>query len=109
MAAERGDLLCPSGSPEWADAKLIGVVGGSATSPRVVPVAHAIGVTPELLALSGPVSPTEVFRFAATFVEKRCKNFQHGSCHVAEKIVKLLSAVSDRLPFCTIRASCRWF
>ena len=109
MAVERDALLCPSAPPDWPDAKLIGVVRGSAVAPSVIPLARAMPVTEHLVALAGTVLPTEVFRFAAPCAESRCKHFRDDSCHLATKLVRLLPRLTSGLPFCTVRSKCRWF
>jgi hypothetical protein len=103
------DLLCPSAPPDWREAKLIGVVGGSAKEPRIRPLAEPLALTPDILALSDPVTPTEVFRFAAPCASERCRHYQRGACGLAQKVVQLLPAIVDELPFCRIRADCLWF
>jgi hypothetical protein len=106
---ELGCLVCPSAPPEWAGARLIGIVGGTADTPRVTPLDRSMPVTPELLALARPVSPTELFRFSAPCASGLCQHFKENACHLATKIVQLLPVISDELPFCTICPSCRWF
>jgi hypothetical protein len=59
--------------------------------------------------LADPVMPTEVFRFAAPCLNDDCKHFQRGACHLATKVARMLSPVSDQLPTCKVRAHCRWF
>ena len=108
--AERpADLLCPSAPPEWDGAVAIGIVGGTGQAPRVTNLATALPVTPALLQLAAPVEPTEVFRFAAPCANGGCQHYRHGNCQLAAKVVDMLAPVTDRLPYCTIRASCRWF
>jgi len=102
-------LLCPSAPPDWAGARLIGIVGGTADAPHMTPLEQSISATPELLKLAEPVSPTEVFRFSAPCVGGTCQHFSDDECHLAKKIVRLLPVASHALPFCTIRAGCRWF
>ncbi|MDQ2898301.1 MAG: nitrogen fixation protein [Acidobacteriota bacterium] len=109
MDAEPEGLLCPSAPPDWLGATVIGIIGGTADTPRVTPLEQPLIVTSELLALSEPVLPTEVFRFAAPCSARTCQHFQDGACHLAQKIVQLLPGVDDQLPFCTIRTNCRWF
>jgi hypothetical protein len=68
-----------------------------------------MAVTQALLDLAGPVSPTEVFRFAATCRTSACTHFQGGACQLAARSVEILSEVSVALPHCAIRPACRWF
>lgn len=101
--------LCPSAQPEWEGAVAIGVVGGTAEEPRLQPLEHPLPVTKKLLALSKPVRPTEVFRFAAPCLCNGCSHFSDANCGLATKIVQLVRPATDALPECDIRPSCRWF
>ena len=61
-------VQCPSARPEMRGSAAFGVIQGTVEQPLVGFLEQAVPVTEELLALSGPVEPTEVFRFAmATF------------------------------------------
>jgi hypothetical protein len=104
-----GPVFCPSAQPEMVGSVVFGVVGGTAVAPRAVPLVEPLPVTPELLALSAPVKPTEVFRFAAPCVGDACKHFDGSRCQLAGRIVSLLPPVSDSLPFCRLRPHCRWW
>jgi len=66
-------------------------------------------VTNELLQLAEPVRPTEVFRFAAPCLCNGCRHFTDSKCGLATKIVRMVEPVTDDLPECDIRSSCRWF
>src|SRR5262245_37614164 len=107
--ANQEGLLWPSAPPEWTSAAVIGIIGGTVDKPVVTPLERTLLVTSEVLALAAPVSPTEVFRFAAPCAGGACQHFRNGACHLAQKIVQLLPSVADQLPFCAIRANCRWF
>lgn len=109
VAKAAEDWLCPSAPPEWPGANVIGVVGGNVRSPTILPLERAIPVSAEILSLASPVSPTEVFRFSATCIRNGCAQFRRNTCQLGRKLVEFSPAVSDRLPFCTIRAQCRWF
>ena len=87
----------------------MGVVSGREDEPRVAYLNESVAVTPELLALAGPVKPTEVFRFAAYCEEAQCSHFDGKDCNLATRIVQILPAVVDSLPPCLIRAECRWY
>lgn len=100
--------LCPSAQPDWPEARLIGVASGSAAAPGIG-YTGPLPVTPDLLALAGPVEPTEVFRFAATCQEHACHHFDGARCGLVRKVVAHLGEVSDALPRCGIRADCRWW
>jgi hypothetical protein len=103
--------LCPSAQPQQAGARVFGVVGGRADAPRVGYLTATQPVTPELLALAGPVEPTEVFRIAAPCAGSACSHFSDGNCQLATKIVQLVPEIVglERLPACRIRRHCRWW
>ena len=103
--------LCPSAQPEWPGSQIIGVVGGTADAPEVAYLTEPQPVTPELLELTKPVRPAEVFRFASPCVNGACPHFAEGEgkCKIAEKVVRWEPTVVEKLPACTIRASCRWW
>jgi len=89
--------------------RLFGVMGGSATEPRLMYLDEAAPATESLLSLVGPVKPTEVFRLAAPCVESKCCHFDGKDCQLVTRIVQILPAVVDSLPACSIRKECRWF
>jgi hypothetical protein len=66
-------------------------------------------VTPEILKMAEPVSPSEVFRFASSCRGGKCPHFKNEECQLAVRSVVLLPAVADNLPICPIRSLCRWF
>jgi hypothetical protein len=92
-----------------AGSRILGVVGGSVTEPQLSYLEEPAPVTDELLALAGPVKPTEVFRFAAPCVESKCCHFDGTDCRLVTRIVRILPAVTEALPACRIRHDCRWF
>jgi hypothetical protein len=103
------ELLCPSARGHPGASVLIGVVGGTPEAPRVTPTEVALDVTPELLEMASPVSPSEVFRFAAKCQGCACPHFSNDACQLAVRSVEILSEVTDKLPHCAIRPQCRWF
>lgn len=107
--ATNASPLCPSAQPEMEDSVVFGVVGGTAEEPRLVHLAEPQPASEELLALSAPVKPTEVFRFAAPCAGHACKHFDGSSCRLAQKIVQLLPPVEEMLPPCRLRPNCRWW
>ena len=101
--------LCPSAQPDWHGSRLLGVVGGTPQAPRVRFLDTPPAATDELLALAGPLRPTEVFRFAAPCANGACAHFGHGRCRLASKVVQLLAEATADLPPCAIRPECRWW
>lgn len=108
-AAQETVSFCPSAQPDWQDSVAIGIMGGTAEQPRMAHLGGTLPVTEHLLTLSGPVAPTEVFRFAAPCMQGQCAHFQNSSCGLVTQIVTLLPTVADTLPSCVIRPRCRWW
>jgi hypothetical protein len=104
-----GPLLCPSAQPEMTDSVVFGVIGGTVEEPRLAYLTEPHPVTDELFALSGPVNPTEIFRFAAPCAAHACQHFDGSNCRLATRIVQLLPVVVERLPSCRLRPKCRWW
>jgi hypothetical protein len=102
-------VLCPSAQPAMAGSMAFGVISGTADEPRVAWLERPVPVTDDLLALTGPVPPTQVLRFAAPCQESACCHFDGKDCQLATRLVQLMPAVTDTLPPCRIRPDCRWF
>jgi hypothetical protein len=102
-------LLCPSAQPDMQACRVLGVVGGTAERPELTYLNQPLAATEEVLRLAAPVSPTEVFRFAAHCEEKACRHFDGARCQLASRIVQILPAVTEALPACIIRPTCRWY
>ena len=102
-------ILCPSAQPHIQGSVAFGIVAGSPDDPRVAWIESPVPVTQDLLALTAPVDPTQVLRIAAPCQEKKCCHFDGTDCHLADRLVQLLPAVSEKLPPCRIRPDCRWF
>jgi hypothetical protein len=100
---------CPSAQPGMVDAQILGVITGPAEKPRVAYLNEQLPATDELLASSGALPPTRIFRLAARCEEKKCMHFDGEKCQLATRIVHMLPVVSKSLPACTIRPTCRWF
>jgi hypothetical protein len=101
--------LCPSAQPEMESSVVFGVVGGSVEEPRLAYLKEPQPVTDEILGLSGPVKPTEVFRFAAPCAGSGCKHFDGSDCTLAQRTVTMLPAAVNKIPPCRIRPRCRWW
>jgi hypothetical protein len=101
--------FCPSAQPEMAGSVAFGVIEGTVEEPRLVHLTRALPVTDELLALSGPVAPTEVFRFAAPCAGQACQHFDGKDCRLVTRIVQILPSSTSELPPCSLRPTCRWW
>lgn len=105
------ETLCPSAQPDWDEARLFAVVGGTAERPETAYLDQAQPVSQEMLDLAGPVTPGEVFRFAAPCARGACGHYDKGEhqCRLASKVVRLAPVVFVKLPRCAIRPACRWW
>ena len=109
MSADEARLSCPSAQPDMQDARIFGVIAGTAAEPRVAYLKKKAEVGPELMAQLGGLDPTQVFRYAARCENGRCAQYEGGRCSLAQRIVSFLEPVVSDLPSCQIRDTCRWF
>jgi len=101
--------FCPSAQPDWEGSVAIGVMEGTAEEPRMTHFPSPLRVSRELLDLAKPVTPTEVFRFAAPCLTERCVHFRNSQCNLVTQIVSVLPTVTEILPACAVRGQCRWW
>src|SRR5574337_435090 len=103
--------LCPSAQPDWDDARPFAVVGGTPERPQTAYLDRTQAVSDELLELAAPVTPSEVFRFAAPCAGRACGHFDDGEQRrrLAQKIVRFTPTVVAVLPRCAIRSACSWW
>lgn len=104
----RSRLDCPSVQAETKGARIYGVVMAEGDDRRIGYLTQTVEPTPELMAIAGPVKPTELFRMAAPCAKTACKHF-NGGCTLVQRIVAALPPVVSALPECQIRPTCRWF
>ena len=103
------ETLCPSARAEMPGARVFGLVLGTPEMAQTAYLDQVRPATPEMLALSGPVQPNEIFRIAAPCAGHGCQHFDGSNCQLAQRVVQILPAVADNLPPCRIRAECRWW
>ncbi|TPQ26953.1 nitrogen fixation protein [Methylomonas koyamae] len=110
MASDNA-VLCPSAQPEWDGAQVIGVMAGTPEQPEMAYLNTPQPVTEQVLAMAGPLTPAEVFRFSAPCACSGCGHFaaEESKCRLAEKVVRFTPSVTEQLPVCAIRADCRWW
>ena len=101
--------LCPSAQPGMNQCRVLGVVQRDGPTPMLQYLSQDLPATSEVLEMSAPLKPTEVFRLAATCAEGKCPHFDGSDCRLATRIVQILPAVVDTLPLCIIRKECRWY
>jgi hypothetical protein len=96
-----------------AEARVIGVLGGSAGAPRIAYLAQEAVIPAAEVPPTPGVDPVEAFRFAARCEDSRCaqhvQGAEGGRCGLGQRIVAQLDPVVASLPSCTIRATCRWY
>lgn len=109
IAPANKPLLCPSAQPDMRDARLLGVTGGTAEKPELVYLNERVPITDELMAQAAPARPGQIFRIAAQCDENSCTHFDGTRCRLAARIVQILPAVTEGLPACVIRPTCRWY
>jgi hypothetical protein len=102
-------LMCPSAQPEMEGSRVLGVVGGTPEAPELAYLNQYLPVTEEVIAMTHPAKPTQVMRFAAPCQEKACCHFDGANCNLVTRIVQILPAVTEALPPCLIRPTCRWY
>jgi hypothetical protein len=101
--------LCPSARPELPESVVFGVIGGTVEKPHVTYLKQPQPITDDLIALSAPVTPTEVLRTAAPCAANGCQHFDGTNCRLAMRIVEQLPTMTEQLPPCSIRRDCRWW
>jgi hypothetical protein len=101
--------LCPSSQPDKDNAVVFGVVEGTIEEPRVAYLERSQPVNEEIQQLSAPVKATEMMRLASPCHEQGCVHFDGSDCRLAQRIVEQLPTVTETLPACQIRSSCRWW
>jgi hypothetical protein len=100
---------CPSARPEQAGALVFGVRTAEEAGVRIGYLSEVVPVTPALLDLAEPVSPLEVFRFAAPCAESDCAHFADHECGLVSRIVARVPVVVSIAPACAVRSKCRWW
>ena len=108
MNADKGPL-CPSAQPDMAGSVIFAIVGGTAEAPRAGYLVSPRPTTPDVLALTAPVQPSEVFRFAATCARSACQHYDGSRCQLARRTAQRLEPVTTALPPCPIRPQCQWW
>ena len=58
--------LCPSAQPGMDNCRVLGIVDQEGPKPKIVYLNEILPATNDVLALSAPLKPTEVFRLSAT-------------------------------------------
>lgn len=101
--------MCPSAQAGMEKASAFAVIGGSATEPRAAYIDRLVPLTAEVLGLSAPAEPTEVFRIGAVCAGGCCQHFDGKKCQLAVRLVEILPAVVSAPPACSLRSGCMWW
>jgi hypothetical protein len=101
--------FCPSAQPDLDQGVVFGVVGGSASEPRVAYLTDPVPVTRTLLQLAAPAHPTEVFRMGAPCARGGCQHYTGSRCGLVRQLVEGVEPVADEIPPCRLRPRCRWW
>lgn len=88
---------------------MLGVVLPTEAGNRVSYLNEELVATDEVLATAHPVPSTQIFRLSAVCEERKCLHFDGVKCNLASRIATQLPTVTDKLPACMIRRTCRWF
>jgi hypothetical protein len=106
---EHSELFCPSAPADADGGVLFGVVGGTVENPRVAYLAEPIPVRPEILELSEPARPNEVFRIGAPCAAEACQHYDGDRCSLVRQLVRDIAPVAESVPPCRLRPQCRWW
>ena len=88
------------------------MVGGTVSEPELSYLDEALPLTPELEALTAPVTPAEVFRIAGHCAQSGdCLHWAEDTsrCRLAVRTVRMASVVVSKPPRCAIRSACQWW
>lgn len=107
MTGPARSLCCPSAQPDMPGAVVHGVV--DTASGKVAYLETPQPVTPDLLAMTAPLQPTEVLRFSAACAEDSCRHYTGSCCSLVQRLVQIVPAPAAELPACSVRRTCRWF
>lgn len=109
MTARTTAPYCPSAQPDMVQARVFGVVVGTAAKPEVAYLKPEVTVDFSQIRDLHDAKVTEIFRIAAICEESRCAHFSGNRCTLGDRVVRQLEPVVDVLPPCTVRVTCRWF
>ena len=101
---------CPSAQPFMDNAQLLGIFETNQKGVRQLSYINEKCAVAENTLLKYELTDlTSNLRFSAGCEESQCKHFDGEKCKLAQRIVQKMSPVSESLPPCIIRKSCRWF
>lgn len=103
-----GTSRCPSAQPDQEDVRVLGLMVPTDEGRRVAYLNAELPATPEVLARVPAGLASSVLRLSSVCEEGRCHHFDGRNCGLANRVSRQLKAVTDRLPPCTIRRTCRW-
>lgn len=107
MKAAAEPVRCPSSQAAMPEATVLGIVVDTPEGQRLAYLNERVPAQ-DLLAQVPANLVNRVARVAARCDEQSCAHFGNGACALATRIVERMQPVTDALPPCTIRKSCRW-
>ena len=103
---------CPSVQAHVPGAEVFAVVAGTVDAPDVQYLDRTIPVTREVLEMSAPFDPAEVFRISGPCaMSTACAHFDdaRAKCRLAIRTVRMAPVVVHKPPRCAIRGTCMWW
>lgn len=105
--------LCPSAQHDSPDAHVFAVVGGTLDQPETAYLDQALPVTQDLVDMTAPVLPAEVFRISSPCSQSShdCWHYDDDQrhCRLAVRTVRMVPVVVTKPPRCAIRSACQWW
>ena len=109
-ARDARDHDCPSAQPDMAGARPFGVVSGTVTETRVAFFKKDALQHFDWRERFDVPEATQLFRFAARCEKSACGHYDgiDHRCSLGQRVATVLPPVTDALPPCLIRPTCRW-
>lgn len=104
------DYDCPSAQPDMAGARPFGVVSGTVGEVRIAFFKKDALKHFDWRERFAAPHATQLFRFAARCERTACGHYDYadGKCSLGQRVATALPPVTDALPPCLVRPSCRW-
>ena len=101
---------CPSAQPDMAGARPFGVLAGSVGVTRIAFFKKDAIQNFDWRERFATPEATQVFRFAARCEKSACGHYDDAvdKCSLGSRVATALPPVTDALPPCLVRPSCRW-
>ena len=109
-ARQGPDHDCPSAQPDMAGARPFGVVSGTVAEARVAFFKKDALQHFDWRQRFDVPEATQLFRFAARCEKAACGHYDgiDHRCSLGRRVATALPPVTDALPPCLVRPTCRW-